>query len=285
MNVDPVFARNPQEAERLAKKHVLIVGLGSGGSALALMLARAGVGSFTLVDPDVLSLENVGRHMLSRKSVGQSKVKAMKRVIKEINPQAEVHALAQDFTQFDVKVVLNQKRPDLLIGATDSFTCESLLNSLSLKEGIPAVYGGCWGEATVGEIVYVVPGKTACFECYAGFRRDTASLPKEDRRKYTDPDFDETRVPGQAGLWPNILIISGFAFQIILGLLDPEGDRGRSLIDHEHMLFLVNVSAYNSPLQPLAVTFGRVPKGCAVCDETKLKELGRDLKEELEAIL
>ena len=49
MTIDPVFARNPHEAERLAGKHILIVGLGSGGSALALMAARAGVGRLTLV--------------------------------------------------------------------------------------------------------------------------------------------------------------------------------------------------------------------------------------------
>ncbi len=281
MSIDPVFARNPHEAERLAGKHILIVGLGSGGSALALMAARAGVGRLTLVDPDALALENVGRHMLSRESVGQPKVKAVKRAIKAVNPRAEVHAVVKDFTKLDAKVLFNGKRPDLLIGATDSFGCDSMLNSISLEEQIAAVYGGCWGEASVGEILYVVPGKTPCFECYASFRRDTAPLPVDDPRKYTDPDFDETKVPGQAGLWPNILVISGIAFQVILGLLDPESDRGRNLIDNQHTLFLINVSAYDSPLQPLAVTFGRVSRGCAVCDESKLEELGKDLATEL----
>jgi hypothetical protein len=184
----------------------------------------------------------------------------------------------------DRTVFFNGKRPDLLIGGTDSFACESVLNSLSLREAIPAVYGGCWGEASVGEILYVVPEKTPCFECFSSFRRDTAPLPVGDPRKYTDPDFDETKVPAQAGLWPNILIISGIAFQIILGLLDPESDRGRNLIDHEHTLFLVNISAYDSPLQPLAVTFGRVPKGCAICDESKFEELGKGLTKELQDI-
>ena len=281
MTVDPVFARNPHEAERLGGKHVLVLGAGSGGSAIDIMLAKAGVGRFTLVDPDVLTLENVGRHMLSRESVGQLKVKAVKRAIKAVNPGAEVHAVAKDFTKLNPKALWNGKRPDLLIGATDSFSCDSMLNSLSLEEGIPAVYGGCWGEASVGEILYVVPGKTPCFECYASFRRDTAPLPVDDPRRYTDPDFDETKVPGQAGLWPNILVISGIACQVILGLLDPESDRGRNLIDCEHTLFLINVSAYDSPLQPLAVTFGRVSRGCAVCDESKLKELGKDLAGEL----
>ena len=245
------------------------------------MGARAGVGRFTIVDPDVLSLENVGRHMLSRESAGQPKVKAMKRAIKAINPKAEVHAIAKDFMTLNPKTLWNGSRPDLLIGATDSFACDSRLNSISLHEGIPAVYGGCWGEASVGEILYVIPPKTPCFECYASFRRHTAPLPVDDPRKYTDPNFDETQVPGQAGLWPNILVIAGIAFQVVLGLLDPEGDRGRNLIDHEHTLFLINVSDYDSPLQPLAVTFGRVAKGCAICDPSKLEKLEEDVAAEL----
>lgn len=281
MTIDPVFARNPREAELLSTKHLLFVGLGSGGSALALMAARAGVGTFTLIDPDTLALENLGRHMLSRESVGQPKVRGVKRAIKAINPAAKVHAIAKDFRKLRAEQLLNGKKPDLLIGGTDSFSCESLVNRMSLEYGIPAIYAGCWGEASVGEILYVVPGKTSCFECFASFRRDTAPLPSDDPRKYTDPDYDDTKVPGQAGLWPNILLISAVAFQIVLGLVDPKGDRGRNIIDNEHTLFLVNVSAYDSPLQPLAVTFGRVPKGCAVCDESKLGELGADLSDEV----
>ena len=34
MKVDPVFARNPHYAERLGGKHVLVLGAGSGGSAI-----------------------------------------------------------------------------------------------------------------------------------------------------------------------------------------------------------------------------------------------------------
>jgi len=279
MTVDLVFARNPREAERLQEKHVLIVGLGSGGSALALMTARAGVGRFTLVDPDTLELENVGRHMLSRESVGQPKVKAMKRAIKAVNPQAEVRAVAKDFRAVNPADMLNGRKPDLLVGATDSFGCESMLNGLSLAENIPALYAGCWGEASVGEILYVIPGRTPCFECFARFRKDTAPLPADDPRKYSDPDYDGTRVPSQAGLWPNLLIICGIAFQLALALLDPESERGRNLVDCEHTLWLANISAYDSPLQPLAVTFATVEKGCTVCDESKLAELGKDLAE------
>ncbi len=79
-----------------------------------------------------------------------------------------------------------------------------------------------------------------------------------------DPDFDESKVPGRPGLWCEYL-----AFQVCLGLcgLRPE------IIDQERNLLLFNVSSYDSPLQPLALTFGRSQKGYAICDESKLEEL------------
>ena len=77
-----------------------------------------------------------------------------------------------------------------------------------------------------------------------------------------------TRIPGQEGLWANILVVAGVAFQVTLELFEL-----RETIDYEHALWLVNISDYKSNLQPLAVTFGTVRKGCAVCDESNLSEL------------
>src|SRR5207245_1563811 len=192
----------------------------------------------------------------------------LKSKIIEFNPHAQVHAIFGKFQDLGEK-------PDLIVAGTDSFACEAAVNDYALQAGIPAVYCGCWGEASVGEILYVVPGKTSCYQCYAGFRQMTVDVPEipADARKYTDPNFDSTKLPGQAGLWANILMIAGVGFQIALALLDPESDRA-ALIDFERTLFLFNVSKYDdSPLQPLAVTFGKVKKGCAVCDDGKLAEL------------
>ena len=269
--IDPVFARNPKEAARLFPKHVALIGCGSGGSAVALMAARAGFGKATIVDPDTLSLENTGRHMLSRGDVGKPKVEGLRSRILELNPQVQVNAIFGKFQDLE-------ERPDLIIAATDSFACEAAVNSYALRAEIPAIYCGCWGEASVGEVLYVVPGKTPCYQCYAGFRRSTVEIPEipADQKKYTDPDFDATKLPGQAGLWANILMVAGLSFQIALALLDPEGDR-TTLIDHEHTLLLFNISKYSSPLQPLAVTFGKVKKGCSICDESQLAALGEGL--------
>lgn len=269
-----VFARNPRERERLADKHLTVVGLGSVGSALALMAARAGVGQFTLIDNDLLTPENVGRHCCDLSALGQPKAQAVARLIRRVNPAARVAARAEDF-RAATEDVEPQGDPakEVLIAATDSFECQSLVNLRSLETRIPALYVGCWGEARAGEILYVVPGRTACFECYAGFRRGTEPLAPGDPRRYTEADFDATRLPAQAGLWPNILVICGFAFQILLALLDGNETAQPELLDYRHTLWLVNVADFTCPLRPLAVTPALVRRGCAVCDESQLAQL------------
>ena len=266
-----IFSRNPKEREMLRKKHLVIVGAGSVGSAIALMAARAGIGKFTIIDNGDIEPENVGRHVCDLSHLMRDKSFAVAELIEQVNPDADVRPVIEDFRTVDrIGIALDARGGDtLMVAATDSFECQSLVNQLSLEEGIPSVYIGCWGEATIGEILYVVPGRTPCFECYAGFRRETEALSLNDPRKYTDLDFDQTKVPGQAGLWPNILVICGFAFQVILALLGDE-ERGRRLLDFEHTLLLVNVGDFDSPLQPLAVTPSLVRKGCAICDEGKL---------------
>src|SRR2546428_11347809 len=85
-----IFSRNPKEREMLRKKHLVIVGVGSVGSAIALMAARAGVGKFTLIDPDALTPENVCRHFCDLSQIGRSKAYALSELIRRINPQATV---------------------------------------------------------------------------------------------------------------------------------------------------------------------------------------------------
>jgi len=228
------------------------------------MAVRAGVGTITLIDPDTLAEENLCRHMLDSSSLGQPKVHAMAARLRAINPDLNVTAL---WEKFDGR---HLERPDVVIAATDSFQCSSDINRYALDQAIPALFASVWGPAKVAEVLYVVPGRTPCYQCFASFRKEEPEIP-DDPRRYTDVNFDSTKVPGQEGLWCNVLMAAGMQFQIVLGLFGL-----RDCIDYEHTLWLMNISDYESPLQPLAVTFGKVKKGCAVCDESKLGELGCD---------
>lgn len=76
------FSRNSgyvtkSEQEKLGSSKVLFAGCGI-GSQTALAAARLGVGSITLLDPDVVELTNVNRQAYLPKDVGNSKVSALK---------------------------------------------------------------------------------------------------------------------------------------------------------------------------------------------------------------
>jgi tRNA A37 threonylcarbamoyladenosine dehydratase len=61
--------------QKLENANVLVVGLGGVGSFAAEFLARAGVGSMTIVDGDVVDITNINRQLPALHStVGEPKV-------------------------------------------------------------------------------------------------------------------------------------------------------------------------------------------------------------------
>ncbi len=105
-----------QEAiERLNKSHVAIFGIGGVGGYVVEALARSGVGTFTLVDHDVVSLTNINRQIIATEdTLGKYKVDVMKERILSINPKAIVNVKncfflednenEFDFSQYDYVV-------------------------------------------------------------------------------------------------------------------------------------------------------------------------------------
>lgn len=80
-----------QDHGRLSPKF-LVAGVGSLGSNLTHLLAAIPQAEFTLVDPDGLSLENIGRHFLGFRYNGCYKVLAMKHYLLNHNPTRFVEA-------------------------------------------------------------------------------------------------------------------------------------------------------------------------------------------------
>lgn len=72
--------------EKIFQACVGIAGLGGLGSAIALSLARAGVGKLILADFDKVDLSNVHRQQYTLGDVGEYKTKALKKHLEEVNP-------------------------------------------------------------------------------------------------------------------------------------------------------------------------------------------------------
>lgn len=92
--------------EKLKKAKVAIFGIGGVGSYVVEGLVRAGVGTFILVDKDVVDITNINRQIIAtHKTVGKSKVEIAKERILEINPDAKIE-IYQEFFMPDTKIEL-----------------------------------------------------------------------------------------------------------------------------------------------------------------------------------
>lgn len=85
---EPSVARLDNSHMTLAARSVGLIGCGSLGSKLAMMLARSGVGRFLLVDDDLLLPDNFVRHDLDWRDAATHKADGVARRIKLVNPQA-----------------------------------------------------------------------------------------------------------------------------------------------------------------------------------------------------
>ena len=148
---------------RLQKAHITIFGLGAVGAWSAEMLARSGVGHFTLVDFDQIAKTNINRHVCAAEStIGIPKVEAVRNRIVDINPKAEVKALKL-FADYTNRDSILDENPDLVIDAIDSLGPKAALleciyhrglrvissMGAALKTDITAVHSGDLFDTTV----------------------------------------------------------------------------------------------------------------------------------------
>lgn len=126
---------------RLARAHVLLLGLGGVGSYAAECLARSGVGELTLVDSDAVSPTNLNRQLEALHStVGRPKAEAMAERLLDINPALKlhpVHALynAENRDRFFPEGC----RYDYIADAIDLVSCKLDLAETALRLHIPLI--------------------------------------------------------------------------------------------------------------------------------------------------
>jgi tRNA A37 threonylcarbamoyladenosine dehydratase len=108
--------------EKLKKSHVLVVGMGGVGSFAAEFIARAGVGSMTIVDGDVVDITNINRQLPALHStVGMPKVKIVGDRLMDINPELKLTRL-QEFLSPERAYELVTADYDYVVDCIDSIT-------------------------------------------------------------------------------------------------------------------------------------------------------------------
>ena len=149
---------------KLRESRVLMVGCGALGTVLANTLARAGVGHLTIVDRDFIELNNLQRQVLfDERDIADQlpKAEAAKRKIAAINSAVDVEAVVADVNHTNIEQLATGKH--LLLDGTDNFETRFLINDVSIKTGIPWIYGACISAMGLGMVIR--PGITPCLRC------------------------------------------------------------------------------------------------------------------------
>lgn len=168
--IDPAWVHGRDQDSGVAilrASTVAVIGCGSVGAPVALMLAQAGVGRLILVDPDELSWANVGRHPLGAKAVGRSKAQSLADRIRTEYP----HVVGAEAKNRDWQDAARESPGllascDLIICATGSWCADGALNEWHQTVGRtkPIVYGWVEPHACAGHAVAIAENG-GCLQC------------------------------------------------------------------------------------------------------------------------
>ena len=149
---------------KLAWARVAIVGCGATGSALAGLLARAGVGTLRIIDRDYVEPSNLQRQSLfDERDAAESLPKAIAaaRKIAAFNSQIVIEAKVEDLIPANIEALLEGM--SLILDGTDNFETRYLINDYAVDRSLPWIYSAAVGSYAV--TLNVLPGRTACLAC------------------------------------------------------------------------------------------------------------------------
>jgi adenylyltransferase/sulfurtransferase len=130
----------------LASAHVAIIGVGATGAATASLLARAGVGTLTLIDRDFVEPSNLQRQILFDEADardGLPKAEAARRKIARFNSAITVHPHIADLVPANIHDLLATAH--LILDATDNFETRYLINDYAVQQSKPWIYAAAIG--------------------------------------------------------------------------------------------------------------------------------------------
>jgi len=150
--------------KKLAHAKVAIVGCGATGACVSGLLARAGVGSLSIIDRDYVEPSNLQRQVLfDEADAAESLPKAVAaaRKISAFNSEIQVEAKVADLTPENIEELLEDN--SLILDATDNFETRYLINDFAVKHKRAWIYTAA--VASYAVTMNVLPGETACLSC------------------------------------------------------------------------------------------------------------------------
>jgi len=126
--------------DRLHDCSVLVFGTGGVGSYVCEGLARAGIGSLTIVDKDVVDETNINRQIIALHStIGQPKAKLMADRIRDIDPDCQVTAREMFFLPGGQPDDLDFASYDYVVDAVDTVSAKIYIIERARQAGVPVI--------------------------------------------------------------------------------------------------------------------------------------------------
>ena len=149
----------------MAAASVLIGGLG-GGSNIAELLARKGVGKLIVADPDVFEPHNIRQRGSLSSTWGRGKVEVMSERLLDINPNMEVTPVREGVTMDNVSGLV--RRADVVV---DMLDFHALKEKVALYQAARAHHKTVVTTPSVvnGAVLYVFPPEGPTFEEFFGY--------------------------------------------------------------------------------------------------------------------
>ena len=128
------------KVQQLMKKNVLVVGLGGVGGICAEMIARAVVGSMTIVDGDVVDLSNCNRQVAALHSTEKKlKAEVMAERLKDINPALRLTVLTDFIKEEKTIALVEAQHYDYAVDCIDTLTPKVWFIKACVDRKIPVV--------------------------------------------------------------------------------------------------------------------------------------------------
>lgn len=149
--------------ERLLVARVLVVGLGGLGSAAAMYLAAAGVGTLLVADFDIVDLSNLQRQILHTTTrIGMPKVDSALEGLKALNPQVRIEGFQGSIDADSLPDLLDGV--DAVVDGCDNFATRFAVNEACFRAGVPLISGAA--IRTEGQVALFAGGPGGpCYQC------------------------------------------------------------------------------------------------------------------------
>ena len=217
------FSRNTGilETDWMMDKCAFMLGCGSVGSLVALELARAGVGTFVLIDNDIVEYHNLCRHQCGVHEVGSFKVDAMKKRILDINPHATVVTCTNIVEEVPKEIYDKYAgKNTIFVGCADNREADVYGNRISMMYGSAYLSAGFWERAFAGEIFYHLPEQhMPCYKCALGSGESLSERTTQSRRIYTTEENLE-RINFEPGIAVDIDFVTIIATKLAIDILN-----------------------------------------------------------------